>query len=104
MHGAKGLSARVVFVPGLEEEIFPGPYRQPYPGLILEAARLLYVSLSRARAACIVSLARSRVVHGQVVNHAASRFTNALGGPFTQQTGGLTAPEVAAIVADCAAL
>jgi DNA helicase II / ATP-dependent DNA helicase PcrA len=104
MHGAKGLSARVVFVPGLEEEIFPGPYRQPYPGLILEAARLLYVSLSRARAACIASFAGSRVVHGQVAHHAASRFTNALGGPFTQQNGGLTAAEVAAIVADCAAL
>lgn len=104
MHGAKGLSAQVVFVPGLEEEIFPGPYRQPYPGLILEAARLLYVSLSRARAACIVSFAGSRVVHGQVTHHAASRFTNALGGPFTHKTGGLTAPDVAAIVADCAAL
>src|SRR5262249_41753594 len=38
MHGAKGLSARVVFIPGLEEAVFPGPFRQPYPGLILEAA------------------------------------------------------------------
>jgi superfamily I DNA/RNA helicase len=25
MHGAKGLSGRVVFLPGLEEQIFPGP-------------------------------------------------------------------------------
>jgi superfamily I DNA/RNA helicase len=41
MHGAKGLSARVVFIPGLEDELFPGPWRQPYPGLVLEAARLL---------------------------------------------------------------
>ncbi len=29
MHGAKGLSAKVVFVPGLEEEVLPGPCRQP---------------------------------------------------------------------------
>jgi DNA helicase-2/ATP-dependent DNA helicase PcrA len=101
MHGAKGLSARVVFIPGLEEEIFPGPYRQPYPGLILEAARLLYVSLSRARAACVVSFAASRVIHGHVANHAPSRFTNNLGGAFVQRPGGLTAQEVAGIVAAC---
>lgn len=56
MHGAKGLSSRIVFVPGLEEHIFPGPWRQPYPGLVLEAARLLYVSITRARAACILSI------------------------------------------------
>jgi DNA helicase-2/ATP-dependent DNA helicase PcrA len=60
MHGAKGLSARVVFVPGLEDDIFPGPWRQPYPGLVLEAARLLYVSVTRARAACIVKWTAER--------------------------------------------
>src|SRR5262249_40232439 len=64
MHGAKGLSARVVFIPGLEEPIFPGPWRQPYPGLILEAARLLYVSITRARVACVLSFAGRRLVNG----------------------------------------
>ena len=33
MHGAKGLDAAVVFIPGLEEEEFPGPRRTPYRGL-----------------------------------------------------------------------
>ena len=33
MHRAKGLGAEVVFVPGLEEAIFPGEFRRPYPGL-----------------------------------------------------------------------
>ena len=37
MHGAKGLSAQVVFIPGLEDQILPGPWRHPYPGLVLEA-------------------------------------------------------------------
>ena len=55
MHGAKGLSGKIVFIPGLEEEILPGPWRQPYPGLVLEAARLLYVSITRARATCIIT-------------------------------------------------
>jgi DNA helicase II / ATP-dependent DNA helicase PcrA len=80
MHGAKGLSARVVFIPGLEEEVFPGPRRRPYPGLVEEAARLLYVSITRARAACIMSFARRRVVHGRLTQHAPSRFNRFTGG------------------------
>jgi superfamily I DNA/RNA helicase len=63
MHGAKGLSARIVFIPGLEDDIFPGPWRQPYPGLVLEAARLLYVSMTRARAACILTNLRYPQAH-----------------------------------------
>ena len=55
MHGAKGLSAQIVFIPGLMEELLPGELRRPYPGLVLEAARMLYVSITRARAACILS-------------------------------------------------
>jgi hypothetical protein len=104
MHGAKGLSARAVFIPALEEQVFPGPRRHPYPGLILEAARLLYVSLSRARAVCIVSFATTRVVHGQVTHQAPSRFTAHLGGTFVHRVGGLTTGEIGAIAADCAAL
>jgi superfamily I DNA/RNA helicase len=48
MHGAKGLEAQVVFVPGLEEDILQMK-RKPYPGLVLEAARLLYVSIFALR-------------------------------------------------------
>jgi superfamily I DNA/RNA helicase len=78
MHGAKGLSSRIVFIPGLEEHIFPGPWRQPYPGLVLEAARLLYVSITRARAACILSYSSSRLFRGRLCVTAPSRFTTSL--------------------------
>ena len=101
MHGAKGLSAHVVFIPGLEDAVFPGPYRNPYPGLVLEAARLLYVSLTRARAACVVSLARRRMVNGQMETQTPSRFASELGGPFTDRTAGLDAHEVAEVRAFC---
>lgn len=101
MHGAKGLSAQVVFIPGLEEEILPGQWRRPYPGLILEAARLLYVSISRARAACVVSYAGRRAVYGRPASHAPSRFTGALAGPFTQRHNGLTQHEAQAIAGEC---
>jgi superfamily I DNA/RNA helicase len=104
MHGAKGLSARVVFVPGLEDDIFPGPWRQPYPGLVLEAARLLYVSITRARAACVLTYARRRMMQGVTLNMGASRFTTAIGGTFTPRTGGLQTADVQQILADIAQL
>ena len=101
MHSAKGLSAQVVFIPGLEEEICPGKWRRPYPGLVLEAARLVYMSLSRARAACILSYARSRFTYGKFVRNAPSRFATDLGGTFTLRREGLSQQEVSSIVKDC---
>lgn len=104
MHGAKGLSARVVFIPCLEEELLPGSRRQPYPGLVLEAARLLFVSITRARSACILSHARTRVVYGAFSRHHPSRFLRNLGGQFRTRTSGLSATENAAIIQSCANL
>jgi superfamily I DNA/RNA helicase len=83
MHGAKGLSSRVVFIPGLENEILPGPKRQPYPGLVLEAARLLYVSVTRARAACVISYATTRIINGALCRETPSRFCTQLDGAFS---------------------
>ena len=99
MHGAKGLGATVVFVPGLEESVLPGNFRQPYPGLVLEAARLLYVSITRARAACILSYADERLVYGGMVRQHPSHFLMHVGGAFRHQDAGLTNSEVTAIVA-----
>jgi len=104
MHGAKGLSARVVFVPGLEEEILPGPWRQPYPGLVLEGGRLLYVSVTRARAACVLSYARTRIVYGRFSNQTPSRFVTSLGGVFNARAGGLDTTEVGTIASEASQL
>jgi hypothetical protein len=104
MHGAKGLSAKVVFVPGLEDDIFPGPWRTPYPGLVLEAGRLLYVSITRARAACVASYSIRRTIQGQSLNMAASRFTTSLNGPFMMRNGGLVPGEVQGIMDQVAQL
>lgn len=104
MHGAKGLSARVVFVPCLEERFMPGPRRQPYPGLVLEAARLLFVSITRARATCVLSYARGRVVYGGFSRPNPSRFLRSLGGQFTSRRSSLNSSEIAAIMQSCANL
>jgi DNA helicase-2/ATP-dependent DNA helicase PcrA len=89
MHGAKGLSATIVFIPGLEEQILPGPRRARYPGQVLEAARMLYVAITRARVGCVVSYATSRFINGQVAVHAPSRYATSLGGAFTPGGGGI---------------
>jgi len=102
MHGVKGLSARVVFIPGLEEEILPGQWRIPYPGLVLEAARLLYMSVSRARISCILTFARNRIVYGRYRTHAPSRFTRNLNGTFIfRRSGGLSEAQINNIIQEC---
>jgi DNA helicase-2/ATP-dependent DNA helicase PcrA len=98
MHGAKGLSATVVFIPGLEEAILPGQWRSPYPSLTAEAARMLYVSLTRARIACVVSRAKQRFMNGTNTWPTPSRFCAHLGVTFLQSTVALTREDVALIV------
>ena len=97
MHGAKGLSARVVFIPGLEHGLLPNQHQTPYPAQLLEAARLLYVSITRTRAACILSFAHRRTVQGEFQNRAASQFATHTGGAFEGRNDGLTHDETAAI-------
>jgi len=95
MHGVKGLNAQVVFIPGLEEDILPGDKRKDKPGLIYEAARLLYVSITRARAACILSYSKSRTQYGKYVdNKAPSTFNAHLAGRFGYRENGFTNDEV----------
>lgn len=97
MHGAKGLDARVVFIPGLEAGLLPNAHQAPYPAQVMEAARLLYVSITRARAACIISYAQRRTIQGTSRAQTASRFAGQLGGAFVARAGGLTAAEAAVI-------
>ena len=104
LHSSKGLSAKVVFIPGLEEQLIPGPWRAPYPGQIQEAARLLYVGITRARADCIVSFANQRFMNGRTVGHYPSRFAAHLGIAFQQRNQGLNQVETNQILYNCSNL
>lgn len=99
MHGAKGLSAQVVFVPGLEEEVLPGEKRRPYPGLVLEAARLLYMSMTRARAALVLSYSTHRLAYGGRAGHHASQYLGHVGLTFGYRSTPLSTDEVREVVA-----
>jgi len=95
LHSSKGLSAKVVFLPGLEEGIFPNAAVQQIPGLVLEGARLMYVGITRAKAACILSYARRRSVFGQSQNMTCSRYAVATGVQFQNQANqGLSPAEI----------
>jgi ATP-dependent DNA helicase UvrD/PcrA len=99
MHGAKGLQAKVVFIPGLEEYLLPGPRRSADEG-----ARLLYVSITRARAAVVLSYANGRYYGGTWKGRAPSQYCAHLGGPFGKRFSGLVATDVKAITSAIAAM
>ena len=49
IHSAKGLEFPVVFLPGMEEGVFPGMQSEIDPGELEEERRLAYVAITRAK-------------------------------------------------------
>jgi DNA helicase-2/ATP-dependent DNA helicase PcrA len=73
VHAAKGLEFPVVFIVGLEENLFPSQYCVR-PSEIEEERRLLYVAITRSMEQCHLSLARQRFRNGSVTFASPSRF------------------------------
>ena len=74
IHSAKGLEFPVVFVVGMEENIFPSPMSANSPREIEEERRLLYVAITRAEKRCILTCARNRFRYGRLEWDTPSRF------------------------------
>ena len=74
VHSAKGLEFDVVFLSGLEEELFPHGNSLDESGGLEEERRLMYVAVTRARERLYLSCAGSRALHGQTHYHLRSRF------------------------------
>lgn len=74
VHSAKGLEFDAVFVSGLEEGLFPHENSLLDPGGLEEERRLMYVAVTRARRRLYLSLAQSRMLHGQSRYNVRSRF------------------------------
>jgi DNA helicase-2/ATP-dependent DNA helicase PcrA len=75
VHSAKGLEFPVVFIAGMEENLFPSQFCTK-PSEIEEERRLLYVAITRAMERCYLSYARQRFRNGQVAFNSPSRFLN----------------------------
>ena len=75
VHAAKGLEFPVVFIVGLEENLFPSQFAVK-PSEVEEERRLLYVAITRAMEQCYLSFATQRFRNGSFSFASQSRFFN----------------------------
>jgi DNA helicase-2/ATP-dependent DNA helicase PcrA len=75
VHAAKGLEFPVVFIVGMEENLFPSQFAAK-PSEMEEERRLLYVAITRAKEQCYLSFARQRFRNGATNYTSPSRFLN----------------------------
>ncbi len=73
VHASKGLEFSMVYVVGLEENLFPSQRVHTMRDLE-EERRLFYVAITRAKEICSISYAESRFMHGQMQFSKPSRF------------------------------
>lgn len=76
VHAAKGLEFDVVFLPGMEEGVFPHQksLNDSDESAIEEERRLAYVAITRARKKLIITYAESRRIFYEYVTSVPSRF------------------------------
>lgn len=74
LHSAKGLEFPIVFIPGMEEGIFPGNQSIYSDEDLEEERRLAYVGVTRAKEKLYLINARQRMLYGTTNRNMASRF------------------------------
>ncbi len=74
LHAAKGLEFPVVFIPGLEEGVFPGQQSMYVDSEVEEERRLAYVGITRAKERLYLTRAKSRMIYGSTNYYRPSRF------------------------------
>ncbi|MCF8261212.1 MAG: UvrD-helicase domain-containing protein [Melioribacteraceae bacterium] len=78
VHSSKGLEFPVVFITGLEEDIFPLNPKFESESRLDEERRLFYVAVTRAEKKVFLTHARSRYRFGEVAYQNRSRFIDEL--------------------------
>ncbi len=74
LHSAKGLEFPLVFLAGMEENLFPHRMSLEEPGRLEEERRLCYVGITRAMEQLVITYAESRRLHGSETYNTPSRF------------------------------
>jgi DNA helicase-2/ATP-dependent DNA helicase PcrA len=74
LHSAKGLEFPLVFLAGMEENLFPHRMSAEEPGRLEEERRLCYVGITRAMQRLVLTYAESRRLHGADSYNTPSRF------------------------------
>lgn len=76
LHAAKGLEFPVVFIPGMEEGVFPGMQSMYVESEVEEERRLAYVGITRAKEKLYLTHAQSRMIYGSTNYYRPSRFVS----------------------------
>ncbi len=87
LHAAKGLEYRVVFLVGMEENIFPHMRSIDDNVQMEEERRLCYVGITRAKERLYLIHAARRNFHGNTVVNAPSRFLDSIPEHLWSQSG-----------------
>ena len=74
LHSAKGLEFDNVFIPGMEENLFPSSRSVDDGNRLEEERRLMYVGITRARKRLFLSYASERMLYNQYNHNPPSRF------------------------------
>lgn len=74
LHSAKGLEFPIVFIPGMEESVFPCNQSVYSEEDLEEERRLAYVGITRAKEKLYLLNARRRMLYGTTNRNQASRF------------------------------
>ncbi len=90
VHGSKGLEFPIVFIAGLEEELFPIGGRSGEDVDIEEERRLFYVAITRAEKHLFFSHAKNRFRFGDQVEMRRSRFLDEVDSSVVRTETGAT--------------
>ncbi len=87
LHSAKGLEFPVVFIPGMEEGIFPSMATIINPSELSEERRLAYVGITRAKEKLYIVKTRERMLFGSTSHNRESRFATEIPTRLVEKTG-----------------
>jgi DNA helicase-2/ATP-dependent DNA helicase PcrA len=85
LHSAKGLEFDNVFIPGMEEGIFPSARSVDEDNRLEEERRLMYVGITRARKRLYLSRAEERMMYNQFSHNPPSRFLDEIPARLLQE-------------------
>ncbi len=87
IHSAKGLEFPVVFIPGMEDGIFPGIQSMYSTDDLEEERRLAYVGITRAKKKLYLCHTNTRMLYGTTQRNMPSRFLVEIPDALTERTG-----------------
>ena len=90
IHLAKGLEFPVVYIVGLEEDLFPSAMSMNTRSELEEERRLFYVALTRAEQKAYLTYAQTRYRWGKLVDAEPSRFIEEIDEKYLEHTAPLT--------------